>query len=61
MDISVKETARQLERAQDVVIVAHKSPDGDTLGSSFALRYGRWESARGWSAPTPSRRSTSIF
>ncbi|TCL42943.1 DHH family phosphoesterase [Harryflintia acetispora] len=39
MDISVKETARQLERAQDVVIVAHKSPDGDTLGSSFALLY----------------------
>ncbi len=37
MDITIAEAARQLQEAQDILLIAHKSPDGDTLGSSFAL------------------------
>lgn len=37
MDISVKQTAEELLGAQDIILLAHKSPDGDTLGSCFAL------------------------
>lgn len=37
MDISAKQAANELLAAQDIVLISHKSPDGDTLGSSFAL------------------------
>lgn len=32
------EIKKELERAQNVLIVAHSAPDGDTIGSSFALK-----------------------
>lgn len=37
MDITIAGAARQLLGAQDILLIAHKSPDGDTLGSCFAL------------------------
>lgn len=35
--VNVKEAAALLERMDDILIVTHRSPDGDTLGSGFAL------------------------
>ncbi len=35
--IDVKDTAAMLSRADDVVILTHQYPDGDTIGSAFAL------------------------
>lgn len=32
------EIKKELERAQNVLIVTHSAPDGDTIGSSFALK-----------------------
>jgi phosphoesterase RecJ-like protein len=34
---SLKKAVGLLENAQSILILAHKSPDGDTVGSSFAL------------------------
>lgn len=39
MKISIAQTAQKLLQAQDILLIAHKSPDGDTLGSCFALYY----------------------
>lgn len=39
MDITVKQAAKMLLGADDILIVCHKSPDGDTLGSAYALYY----------------------
>ena len=35
--ITLQEAAQSLKQAQDVLILSHKSPDGDTLGSGFGL------------------------
>lgn len=35
--IDVNDTAAMLTRAEDVVILTHQYPDGDTIGSAFAL------------------------
>lgn len=35
--INLKKTADTLKRADNILILTHKSPDGDTLGSAFAL------------------------
>lgn len=35
--IDVKDTALMLSQAQDIVILTHQYPDGDTIGSGFAL------------------------
>ncbi|MDD5489876.1 MAG: hypothetical protein PHP25_04325, partial [Candidatus Moranbacteria bacterium] len=32
------EIKKELERSSNVLIVAHAAPDGDTIGSSFALK-----------------------
>ena len=32
------EIKKELEKSKDVLIVAHSAPDGDTIGSSFALK-----------------------
>ena len=56
--VSAAEAARRLREADDILILTHQYPDGDTLGSGFAL----CRSARppGWNAPTPSRRNMDI-
>ena len=35
--LTLEQAAQHLCAAQDVLILAHKSPDGDTLGSGFGL------------------------
>jgi len=37
MNSNVKETAKKLASLEDVTIITHIRPDGDTLGSAFAL------------------------
>ena len=36
---SVAKAARLLKRADNILIITHVRPDGDTLGSAFALMY----------------------
>ena len=60
--VSAAEAARRLREADDILILTHQYPDGDTLGSGFsrsaALR-ALGKAAR-WNAPTPSRRNMDI-
>ena len=37
MTIDVKSTAELLKKQDNILILSHQSPDGDTLGSGFAL------------------------
>lgn len=39
MKISIKETCNFIKSKNNFTLLTHKSPDGDTLGSSFALKY----------------------
>lgn len=39
-DLSLRKTAKFLKKHNDYVILTHASPDGDTLGSAYALYYG---------------------
>lgn len=39
MEINLQRAAQTLAEAQDILLIAHKSPDGDTLGSCYALYY----------------------
>ena len=39
MDLTISQTAERLTAAQDILILTHRNPDGDTLGSGFALHY----------------------
>ncbi len=39
-ELSLKETARYLKKHDNFIILTHASPDGDTLGSAYALCYG---------------------
>ena len=38
--LSLKQTARYLKKHDNYIILTHASPDGDTLGSAYALYYG---------------------
>lgn len=38
--LSLKKCARFLKKHNDYIILTHASPDGDTLGSAYALYYG---------------------
>lgn len=38
--LTLRQTARFLKRNDNFVILTHTSPDGDTLGSAYALYYG---------------------
>lgn len=38
--LSLRQTARFLKQHNNYIILTHASPDGDTLGSAFALYYG---------------------
>ncbi len=40
MDITLKEAAQRLLAADDILILSHQSPDGDTLGCASALLRG---------------------
>ena len=37
--LSLRETARFLKKHNNYIILTHASPDGDTLGSAYALYY----------------------
>lgn len=39
MEITVAECCEKLREMDDIVILCHRNPDGDTLGSGFALHY----------------------
>ena len=39
MSIDIKTAAQMLKEMDDIVILTHQNPDGDTLGSAFALYY----------------------
>lgn len=39
-DLSLRQTARFLKNHDNYIILTHASPDGDTLGSAYALYYG---------------------
>ncbi len=39
MEISVQQCCEILKGMDDIVILSHRNPDGDTLGSAFALHY----------------------
>ena len=39
-ELSLKQTARYLKKHDNYIILTHASPDGDTLGSAYALYYG---------------------
>ncbi len=39
-EINLAETAKFLKKHEDYIILTHASPDGDTLGSAYALYYG---------------------
>ena len=39
MEINVQKCCEILREMDDIVILTHRNPDGDTLGSAFALHY----------------------
>lgn len=39
-ELSLRQTARFLKKHDNYIILTHASPDGDTLGSAYALYYG---------------------
>ena len=39
MEVSMKECCEKLRKMENTVILCHRNPDGDTLGSAFALYY----------------------
>ncbi|MBQ4547173.1 MAG: bifunctional oligoribonuclease/PAP phosphatase NrnA [Oscillospiraceae bacterium] len=39
MEINVQQCCEILKEMDDIVILSHRNPDGDTLGSAFALHY----------------------
>ncbi len=39
-DLTLRQTARFLKKHDNYIILTHASPDGDTLGSAYALYYG---------------------
>lgn len=39
-EITLRQTARFLKQHDNYIILTHSSPDGDTLGSAYALYYG---------------------
>ncbi len=39
MQITIKETAKRLMENDNITILCHRSPDGDTMGSAYALYF----------------------
>lgn len=44
--LTLRQTARFLKRHDNFIILTHASPDGDTLGSAYALYYGLKETGK---------------
>ena len=42
-ELTLKQTAKYLKKHDNFIILTHTSPDGDTLGSAYALYYGLHE------------------
>lgn len=42
-DLNLRQTAKYLKKHNNYIILTHASPDGDTLGSAFALYYALME------------------
>lgn len=40
LELTLRQTARFLKKHDNYIILTHASPDGDTLGSAYALYYG---------------------
>ena len=40
VDFTLKDTVKFLKKNDNYIILTHASPDGDTLGSGYALYYG---------------------
>ena len=40
MEVTRKEAAQLLLAADDILILCHRNPDGDTMGCAHALRHG---------------------
>ena len=38
--LNLRQTAKYLKKHNNYIILTHASPDGDTLGSAYALYYG---------------------
>ena len=38
-NVSLDEVSSRIESAGSIIIICHKHPDGDTIGSAFALKY----------------------
>lgn len=45
-DLTLKQTARFLKKHDNYIILTHATPDGDTLGSAYALYYGLKETGK---------------
>lgn len=45
-DLTLKQTARFLKKHDNFIILTHATPDGDTLGSAYALYYGLKETGK---------------
>lgn len=45
-ELSIAQTVRYLRRHNNYIILTHASPDGDTLGSAYALYYGLKETGK---------------
>ncbi len=39
MEITVQQCCKRLEQMDDIAVLCHRNPDGDTLGCAFALKY----------------------
>ena len=63
MDLTISQTAEQLSSAEDILILTHRNPDGDTLGSGLPciMPFVHWESVRQYSVPTNFQRSFPIL
>lgn len=61
-EVTTAQAAQMLREADDILILTHQYPDGDTLGCAFAMCRGLLSMGkrRASSAPTRSRKSTPI-
>ncbi len=39
MELTMEQCCARLEQTDDIVVLCHRNPDGDTLGCAFALKY----------------------
>ena len=39
MELTMEQCCEKLFKMDDIAVLCHRNPDGDTLGSAFALKY----------------------